>query len=91
MQEVAMQSTLSLPKLTVGIALFVLTGFPLVAYLWETLNQLMGGEVRPARLALSVPAALLLAGVLVVLSRTVRRWEAERARQVHASEGHSGS
>ena len=86
-----MQSILSLPKLTAGIALFVLSGFPLVAYLWETLNQLMGGEVRPARLALSVPVALLLAGVLVLLARTVRRWEARREAQVHASEGRSGS
>jgi hypothetical protein len=86
-----MQSVLSLPKLTAGIALFVLSGFPLVAYLWETLNQLMGGEVRPARLALSVPVALLLAGVLVALARTVRRWESRRAEQVHASEGRSGS
>jgi hypothetical protein len=86
-----MQSILSLPKLTAGIALFVLSGFPLVAYLWETLNQLMGGEVRPARLALSIPVALLLAGVLVLLARTVRRWEARRAAQVHTSEGRSGS
>ena len=86
-----MPSILSLPKLTAGIALFVLSGFPLVAYLWETLNQLMGGEVRPARLALSVPVALLLAGVLVLLARTVRRWEARRAEQVHPSEGRSGS
>jgi hypothetical protein len=51
----------------------------------------MGGEVRPARLALSVPVALLLAGVLVALARTVRRWESRRAEQVHASEGRSGS
>jgi hypothetical protein len=87
----AMQSTISLSKLTVGIALFVLVGFPLVAYLWETMNQLMGGIVRPVQLALSVPAALLLAGVLVVLSRTVRRWEAERPQQAHAAERRSGS
>jgi hypothetical protein len=84
-----MHSTISLPKLTIGIALFVLAGFPLVAYLWETLNQLMGGEVRPARLAMTVPVVLLFAAVLALLSRAVRGWEAERAEQAHAAERHS--
>lgn len=86
-----MHSTISLPKLTVGIALFVLAGFPLVAYLWETLNQLMGGEVRPARLALTVPVVLVFAALLALLSRAVRRWEAERAEQAHAAERHSAT
>lgn len=85
-----MQSTMSVPKLTVGIALFVLVGFPLVAYLWETLNQLMGGEVHPVRLLVSLPVILLLAAVLVLLSRAVGRWEAERSEHAHAAEPHSG-
>lgn len=83
-----MQNTIGLPKLTIGIALFVLAGFPLVAYLWETLNQLMDGEVRPARLAMSIPVVLLFAALLALLSRAVRRWEAERAEQAHAAERH---
>lgn len=86
-----MHSTISLPKLTIGIALFVLAGFPLVAYLWETLNQLMGGEVRPARLAMTVPVVLLFAAVLALLSRAVRGWEGERAEQAHAAERHSAT
>lgn len=79
-----MQSTMSVSKLAVGITLFVLAGFPLVAYLWETLNQLMAGEVRPDRLLVSVPVVFLLAGVLALLARVVRRWEAERSEHAHA-------
>jgi hypothetical protein len=85
----AVQSTISVPRLAGGIALFVLVGFPLVAYLWETLNQLMGGEVRPLRLLLTLPVVLLLTGVLRLLSRAVRRWEAERVEHAHAGERHS--
>jgi hypothetical protein len=84
-----MQSTLSVPRLAVGITLFVLAGIPLVAYLWETLNQVMAGEVYPTRLLLSLPVLLLLAGLFVLLARAVGRWEAERAERAHAAEGHS--
>ena len=73
-----MTATLSLPRLIGWIALFVLVGFPLVGYLWETLNQLLAGIVHPARLLISVPVAIVLAVVLVLLSRAVRGWEAER-------------
>lgn len=76
-------ATLSLPRMVAGIAAFVLVGSPLVGYLWETLNQLMAGDVRPGRLALSLPLLLILAGVLVLLSRTVLRWETERLEQPH--------
>lgn len=76
-------TTLNLPKLIAGIAAFVLVGFPLVAYLWETLNQLMAGVVRPGRLALSLPLLLIFAGVLVMLARAVRRWEGERREALH--------
>ncbi|HEX6534608.1 MAG TPA: hypothetical protein VF041_08420 [Gemmatimonadaceae bacterium] len=79
----ARSSTLSLPRLIVGIAAFVLLGFPLVGYLWDTLNQLMAGDVRPMRLAISLPLLLVLAGVLAWLARVVRRWEAERLENVH--------
>jgi hypothetical protein len=84
-----MHSTLSVSKLAVGIALFVLAGFPLVAYVWETLNQLMAGAVHPTRLLLSLPLLLLLAGLLLLLARAIGRWEAERAERAHAAEGHS--
>ena len=79
-----MSSTLSLPRLILGIGGFVLAGIPPVAYLWETLNQLMAGEIHPGRLLVSIPAALLLAGVLLVLARTVLRWEAERLEHIRS-------
>ena len=74
----AHDQNISLPKLIAGIAAFVLVGFPLVGYLWETLNQLMAGNVRRGRLAVSLPLLLLLAVLLFMLARTVRGWEAER-------------
>lgn len=60
------------------VALFALLGLPLVAYVWETLNQLMAGIVNPTRLAISLPAALLLAWLLVLLSRRVQRLDERR-------------
>lgn len=76
------QSSLSLGKLILGIAVFTAAGIPLVGYLWETLNQLLAGQVNPHRLLISLPLLLLLAGLLVLVSRTVRSWEAERVDRV---------
>lgn len=69
--------TPSLGRLMAGVALFVILGTPLVAYLWETLNVLLTGVVQPGRLLLAIPLALLFAGVLWLLARTVRAWGAE--------------
>ena len=55
--------------------LFVLLGFPLVGYLWETLNQLMSAEVNTSRLLWSVPVLLLLLVVLTVLGKRIQRWK----------------
>jgi hypothetical protein len=71
-------ATLPLGRLIAVIAAFVLAGTPLVAYLWETLNRLLAGHAVAGRIALAVPVALLLAGLLALLARTVRRWEGRR-------------
>lgn len=55
--------------------LFVLLGFPLVGYLWETLNQLMSAEVNTSRLLWSVPVFLVLLVVLTVLGKRIQRWK----------------
>jgi hypothetical protein len=68
---------IGLPRLIIGIAVFVLVGSPMVGYLWETLNQLLAGEVHPGRLLVSLPLLVVLAGVLMLLSQFVRRWEGE--------------
>jgi hypothetical protein len=60
------------------MALFVVAGVPLVAYLWETMNQLMAGQVSLGRLAATIPAVAVLAGLLALLARAVSRWEGDR-------------
>jgi len=69
----------SFPGLVAGIALFVVIGIPLTAYVWETLNQLLAGRVvARARLLITLPALALLIGLWRVLARTVQRWDADR-------------
>jgi hypothetical protein len=65
-------------RLLLPMAVFILLGTPLVAYIWETLNLLVAGHVDLVRLVILVPAVALLAGLLVLLSRTVANWESER-------------
>ena len=40
---------------------------------------------------MTVPVVLVFAALLALLSRAVRRWEAERAEQAHAAERHSAT
>jgi hypothetical protein len=69
----------SFPGLILGIALFVVIGIPLTAYVWETLNQLLAGrEIARGRVLLTMPALALLIGVWRVLARTVQQWDAQR-------------
>lgn len=56
------------------MALSVVVGAPLVAFLWETLNELLALHVNLSRLLISVPVLLLFAGMLWLLGRTIRRW-----------------
>lgn len=65
-------------SLVLGIALFVVLGTPLVAYLWETLNQLLAGIVDPMRLLITVPAALIFYFLLRFMARSVETWSRER-------------
>jgi len=65
------------------LAATVLLGVPLLAYVWETLNRLFAGHFEGARLAVTVPVALALVGVLVLAGRTLTRLTAAQpdARQ----------
>lgn len=56
------------------MALFVITGSPMVAYLWETLTELLALTVNFPRLLVSIPVLLLFVGLLVLMARTVSRW-----------------
>ena len=60
--------------LVLRMGVFVLLGFPLVGYLWETISELLALEVNRTRLLISIPVAVLLVGLLIWLSRSVRRW-----------------
>jgi ABC-type uncharacterized transport system permease subunit len=64
----------SFAGLVLRMAVFVLLGFPLVGYLWETISELLALEVNGTRLLIAVPVAAALAALLVWLSRSVRRW-----------------
>ena len=55
-----------------SIGLFVLLGVPMVAYLWETLNQLLALRLDPRRLLISLPVLAAFVGLLAVLGRTFR-------------------
>lgn len=56
------------------IALFVLAGGPLVYYLWTVVNDLLTAHVDSVRILIAVPVLLIFAGLLAILSRSVRRW-----------------
>jgi hypothetical protein len=55
------------------IAIFALLGTPLVAFLWETLNRLMAGWLDPIRIAISIPAFIVLYVLLRYLARVTQR------------------
>lgn len=64
----------SFAGLVLRMAVFVLLGFPLVGYLWETLSELLALEVNGTRLLIAIPVAAAFVALLVWLSRSVRRW-----------------
>jgi len=57
------------------MALYVAAGFPLVWYLWETLNDVLSGQFDGLRLLVALAASLLLLGLLILLARSVQRWD----------------
>lgn len=57
------------------MALFVILGAPLVAILWETLNELLALQPTES-LLLSIPALVLLVVLLWFLRRTLERRDA---------------
>jgi hypothetical protein len=62
------------PGLVLRIALFVLLGTPLVAYLWHTLNYLFAGIIEPILLVGLLPAGFLFYLLLRAMARAVEGW-----------------
>lgn len=56
-------------RLFVQMGVIVVVGIPIVAYLWETLNQLLSLHVQPTRLWISLPLLVVLWVWLRWLSR----------------------
>lgn len=67
--------------MTAAILGMTLLGAPLLAYIWETLNRLLSGQLELLRLALTVPAAVVFAVLLRLVGRTVERWQEAGARR----------
>ncbi len=63
------ESTPSPSKIFPWLALFIVLGMPLVAYLWETLHQILAWHVEPTRLLTSLPVLALFLILLFALSR----------------------
>jgi hypothetical protein len=79
---------------TLGLmALFFIVGFPLVAYIWHALNHLVAGQVVPRELLIAALCAVLLAGVLRLMARSIVALDAGRAREIgrHPPHSHGGA
>lgn len=71
---------ISMGRLIVQMALYVVIGTPMVAYLWQTLNDLLQLQADRDQLLIAVPVLLAFAGWLVLLARWVRRRTASHVR-----------
>lgn len=72
----ATNSTTSSGKTFLLMAAYVLIGVPLVAVLWELLNDVLALKIELNDLLIGVPVLLLFIGYLKVLSRRLQQWGA---------------
>jgi hypothetical protein len=70
-------SRIQMLRLIAAILVIVMMGTPLVAYLWETLNQLLAGQVDWTRLAISLPVLALSILLFRVMTRIAERLEVQ--------------
>ncbi|MEX0892183.1 MAG: hypothetical protein WEB88_08435 [Gemmatimonadota bacterium] len=68
-----------LSRLILAMLGLALVGGALVAYLWETLNQLMAGHVDWVRLLVSLPVLAVFLLLLRFLAGRVESWHDEPA------------
>ncbi len=65
---------MSTARAVIQMGIVVLLGMPVVAYLWETLNQLLSLHVNPTRLLISLPLLVVFVVWLWWLARQAQRW-----------------
>ena len=63
----------SILKVLLTLGLFVIVGIPMVAYLWETLNQVLSGQIEARRMLLSLPMLLAFGVLLFLLARNLNK------------------
>ena len=69
-------SSMGAGGLIAAMLAFVVVGAPMVYYLWTTVNELLAGHFDGARLGISIIVLLIFLGLLSILTRSIRRWEA---------------
>ena len=62
-----------LGKLILWMAAFVVVAIPLVAVLWETLNEVLALQLDTRQLLIALPALAAFVGVLWLLRRRLQR------------------
>ncbi len=65
---------MSTARAVIQMGIVVLLGMPVVAYLWETLNQLLSLHVNLTRLLISLPLLVVFVVWLRWLARQAQRW-----------------
>ncbi len=65
-------------KVVLLMALVVLLGLPMVAYLWETINRLLALDFDPVRIAISVPVLVVFLGFVTFVGRKLNAWHAQQ-------------
>lgn len=68
---------LTFGRLLGAIAIFVIVGTPMVAYLWETLNKALAGYFDSIRILIAVPVLALFVIMTRYIARLVTRWETQ--------------
>jgi hypothetical protein len=71
----AERNEVSVGRRVVVMMAYLIVGAPIVAYLWETLNEILSGYVDARRLLISLPLLVALIILLVLLARHGQRWE----------------
>jgi hypothetical protein len=61
--------------LAARIAAFMVIGIPLVAFVWELLNELFAGREVIRNLLLAIPGILLLIFFWRLMSRAIQNWD----------------